>query len=121
MKRILYGRKFAGNEISEYGQENHRVDYGTLAQAFDCINAGSLMDIYPDTDDEWIVENGLRYYYMDSEENEYTYDEAQSLLPLLSADLDELNEKEELSEEEKELKERIENDIEASICIGLGH
>ena len=113
MKRILYGRKFAGNEISDYGQKNHRVDYATLAKSFDCIRVGNLMDIYPDFDDEWEVENGLRDYYMDTDENQYSYDEAQSLIAELSAELDELNDLEELSAEQEERKEKIEEDIES--------
>ena len=113
MKRILYGRKFAGNEISDYGQKNHRVDYATLAKSFDCIRVGNLMDIYPDFDDEWEVENGLRICYKDSYGNEYSYDEAQSLIVELSAELDELNDLEELSADEEERKEDIEDDIEA--------
>lgn len=113
MKRILYGRKFAGNEISDYGQKNHRVDYATLAKSFDCIRVGNLMDIYPDFDDEWEVENGLRDYYMDTDENQYSYDEAQSLIAELSAELDELNDLEELTTEEEERKEKIEEDIES--------
>ena len=113
MGGILYGRNFAGNEISDYGQKHHRVDYGTLAKAFDCIRVGNLMDIYPDFDDEWDVENGLRYYYTDSDENQYSYDEAQSLIAELSAELDELNDLEELSAEQEERKEKIEEDIES--------
>ena len=31
------GKYFYGNEISEYGQENGYVDYGTLAKAFDAV------------------------------------------------------------------------------------
>lgn len=113
MKRILYGRKFAGNEISDYGQEHHRVDYATLAKSFDCIGVGNLMDIYPDFDDEWEVENGLRICYKDSYGNEYSYDEAQSLIAELSAELDELNDLEKLSADEEKRKEDIEDDIEA--------
>lgn len=33
----VHGKYFYGNEISEYGQKNGYVDYGTLAKAFDCV------------------------------------------------------------------------------------
>jgi len=33
----VHGKYFYGNEISEYGQENGYVDYGTLAKAFDAV------------------------------------------------------------------------------------
>ncbi len=34
---FVHGKYFYGNEISEYGQENGYVDYGTLAKAFDAV------------------------------------------------------------------------------------
>lgn len=33
----VHGKYFYGHEISEYGQENGYVDYGTLAKAFDAV------------------------------------------------------------------------------------
>lgn len=37
MSRTLYGSYFYGNKISEYGLENNRLDYETLAKAFDAV------------------------------------------------------------------------------------
>ena len=34
---FVHGKYFCGNEISEYGQENGYVDYGTLAKSFDAV------------------------------------------------------------------------------------
>ncbi len=34
---LVHGKYFYGHEISEYGQENGYVDYGTLAKAFDAV------------------------------------------------------------------------------------
>ena len=34
---FVHGKYFYGNEISEYGQQNGYVDYGTLAKAFDAV------------------------------------------------------------------------------------
>ena len=33
----IYGEYFYGNKISAYGLEHNRVDYGTLAKAFDAV------------------------------------------------------------------------------------
>lgn len=34
---VVHGKYFYGHEISEYGQKNGYVDYGTLAKAFDAV------------------------------------------------------------------------------------
>ena len=34
---FVHGKYFYRNEISEYGQQNGYVDYGTLAKAFDAV------------------------------------------------------------------------------------
>lgn len=39
----IYGEYFFGNKISDYGLENNRVDYGTLAKAFDAVLNNDLM------------------------------------------------------------------------------
>lgn len=36
---------FYGNKISDYGIENGRVDYRTLAKAFDCVLNNNIIDI----------------------------------------------------------------------------
>jgi predicted nuclease with TOPRIM domain len=40
----LYGKYFCGNEISAYGQEHNRLDYGTLSKAFDAVMSNDLMN-----------------------------------------------------------------------------
>lgn len=40
---ILAGKYFCGNEISEYGQEHNRLDYATLAKAFDAVLNNNIM------------------------------------------------------------------------------
>lgn len=37
MERKIHGNYFYGNEISDYGKENHRVDYSTLAKSFNAV------------------------------------------------------------------------------------
>lgn len=39
----IYGEYFYGNKISDYGIENKRVDYGTLAKAFDAVLNNDIM------------------------------------------------------------------------------
>jgi hypothetical protein len=39
----VYGEYFYGNRISLYGLEHNRVDYGTLARAFDCVLNNRVM------------------------------------------------------------------------------
>lgn len=108
------GTYFYGNEVSDYGKDNNRVDYNTLAKAFNHVGAGQLMEIHPDYCDgcEWEVINGNGYFYEDSDENEYTYKEAQERITELKAELEELDELDELTEEQEERKDDIERDIE---------
>lgn len=100
------GKYFFGNEISQYGQKNNRVDYGTLAKAFSHVQSGALLDKYPDMDDYgWEVCNGYREYYEDTNEEIYTYDEAQERI-------EELREEQENLDENSERYTEIEEDIE---------
>ena len=64
----ICGKYFYGNEISEYGQENGFVDYGTLAKAFDAVLNN---DIISNTYDigYWECVTGNDY---DSETDEYS-------------------------------------------------
>jgi len=39
----IMGNYFYGNEISEYGRAHNRVDYATLAKAFDSVLNNSIM------------------------------------------------------------------------------
>ena len=41
---FVHGKYFYGNEISKYGQEHNRVDYATLAKAFDAVLNNEVMD-----------------------------------------------------------------------------
>jgi len=41
----LYSKYFYGNEISEYGQSYNRLDYGTLAKAFNHVLNNTLPNI----------------------------------------------------------------------------
>lgn len=42
--RKLYGTIFFGNEASDYGKENGRLDYGTLSKAFNKVLNNDIME-----------------------------------------------------------------------------
>ena len=99
---------FYGNEVSDYGKENHRVDYATLAKAFDAVMNN---DIIQNTSDigYWETVSGSEEYYEDSDGNTYTYDEAEERKEELSEELSELEDEEEEAETEDKFRtERIE-------------
>ena len=60
MKRTLNGYWFYGNEVSGYGCENHRVDYATLAKAFDAVMCNSIMDNRYFEYEDWVQINGKK-------------------------------------------------------------
>ena len=57
MSNYVVGKYFFGNEISEYGQKNNRVDYATLAKSFDAVISNDLMEKTTDIG-YWELENG---------------------------------------------------------------
>lgn len=62
----VYGEYFYGNKISNYGIENGRVDYSTLAKSFDCVLANDFMEKTSNIG-YWEIYNG---FYDNSEEIE---------------------------------------------------
>lgn len=93
---------FFGNEISEYGQKNHRVDYRTLAKAFDAVLNNNIVSATGW--ENWETVNGYNEYAEDSEGNEYSYSEAQDRI-------EELREEQEELDEDSERYAEIEEDI----------
>lgn len=93
---------FFGNEISEYGQKNHRVDYRTLAKAFDTVLNNNIVSAT--SWEYWEVVNGFMEYAEDSDGNEYSYSEAQDRI-------EELREEQEELDEDSERYAEIEEDI----------
>lgn len=94
---------FFGNEISKYGQENHRVDYRTLAKAFDVVLNNNIVSATGW--ENWETVNGYNEYAEDSDGNEYSYSEAQDRI-------EELREEQEELDEDSERYAEIEEDIE---------
>lgn len=93
---------FFGNEISKYGQENHRVDYRTLAKAFDAVLNNNIVSVTGW--ENWETVNGYDEYAEDSDGNEYSYSEAQDRI-------EELREEQEELDEDSERYAEIEEDI----------
>ena len=58
---------FYGNEVSNYGKEYGRVDYATLAKAFDCVLNNDIIAETSAADFYWEPYNGNEHYY----ENEH--------------------------------------------------
>ena len=79
MKReIVFGKYFCGHEISPYGLENGRVDYRTLAKAFDAVMNNNIMEVTRDIG-YWETESGSDIYY-EYDGNTYTEEELEKLL-----------------------------------------
>ena len=78
----IYGSYFYGNKISEYGLEHNRVDYGTLAKAFDAVLNNEIMgktiDFY------WEKESG-------NVDNSEEIDNLETRLDEIETRIDELN------------------------------
>jgi hypothetical protein len=68
-------RYFYGNEISKYGIENNRVDYGTLAKCFDAVLCNDIRKLFYSTINGDYMEpelvNGPDY---NEEDDDYYYD-----------------------------------------------
>lgn len=96
---------FCGHEVSAYGKENHRIDYATLAGAFDSVLNNNIMNATGY--DDWELVNGL---VDNSEDIERLNDEWHDI----ELDLDDPvldfgdDEREELEKRIEEIKEELE-------------
>jgi hypothetical protein len=68
---------FYGHEVSEYGLKNHRVDYRTLASAFDAVLNNDIMRKTMNIG-WWDIFSGNEEYY-EYEGDEYSYNELDDL------------------------------------------
>lgn len=107
MKReVTFGKYFCGHEISSYGLENGRVDYRTLAKAFDAVMNNNIMERTRDIG-YWECENGNESY-CEYDGEEYTENELEEMIGQAEDELSEMeNDDEEETEEYKELEEKI--------------
>ena len=101
-------RFFCGHQISEYGLQNKRVDYGTLAKAFDAVLCNDITKLfYSSIDGEYNEVEQVNGFIDNS-------DEIDELNEQLESVMDEYNESDEGSEREKEL-ERMMDEIQERI------
>ena len=96
---FVHGEYFYGNKISDYGLENGRVDYGTLAKSFDAVLNNDIIQKTYDIG-YWEQESGMVDH---TEEIEELQEQIEELM------LD--NENDEHTEELEELQDRI-NELE---------
>lgn len=66
MNNKLYGTNFCDNEASDYGKKNGRLDYATLAKAFNKVLNNDIMEATRNIG-FWEQVNG----FMDNEEENY--------------------------------------------------
>ena len=107
---VVHGKYFYGNEISEYGQQNGYVDYGTLAKSFDAVLNNDIIHKTYDIG-YWEQESGFVDH---TEEIEELQEQIEELM--LDNENDEHTEEiEELQDKINELEEEQDNSYNADI------
>ena len=110
--KTLHSNYFYGNEVSEYGIKNNRVDYATLAKAFDAVLNNEIIKATSDIG-YWDIENGAEEYYEDNNGCRYTYDEKEERVEELESELENLRDR--LEECEDNLMDDSIEEIQARI------
>lgn len=96
---------YYGNAISEYGLQNGRVDYGTLAKAFDAVLNNNIMDLTYDIG-SWnqisgIIDNSEDIEELEEKRDELEEENENSPSQILENEINEINEQiEELENEQ---------------------
>lgn len=96
---------YYGNAISEYGLENGRVDYGTLAKAFDAVLNNDIMNLTYDIG-YWeqvsgIIDNSEEIEELEEKRDELEEENENSPSQILENEINEINEQiEELENEQ---------------------
>lgn len=118
--KSVYGEYFFGHKISDYGLEHNRVDYGTLAKAFDAVLNNEIYGKVLEHNGYWEDYCGSEYYYEDNEGNWYEPSERDERVEELEQEREDLTDEMEnldvYSERYTEIEERIrdiDSDIEA--------
>lgn len=111
MKKTVWTSKyFCGNKISDYGLENKRVDYATLAKSFQHVLANDIISETNYVVGEWDVANGSEIYYEDKNGNFLDYEEMEEAKEELQVKIEKLGEMKEETEDETEI-EKLEEEI----------
>lgn len=100
---------YYGNAISEYGLENGRVDYGTLAKAFDAVLNNDIMNLTYDIG-YWeqvsgIIDNQEEIDELEEKKEELEEENESSPSQIIENEIDEINEKIEELENEQDYQE----------------
>lgn len=105
------GQKYYyGNAVSEYGLENGRVDYATLAKAFDAVLNNDIMNLTYDIG-SWeqvsgIIDNTDEIEELEEKRDELEEQNESSPSQILENEINEINEQiEELENEQNEYQE----------------
>lgn len=115
IKNGVTGEYFFGNKISNYGIENGRVDYATLAKAFNCVLNNTIYNAAWDID-EWeqlsgFVDNSEQIdelrEQIETLECEITLNSSDESDAAINARIDALNEKIDDLEQEQEYTPEI--------------
>lgn len=101
---------YHGNAISDYGLENGRVDYGTLAKAFDAVLNNDIMSLTYDIG-SWeqisgIIDNADEIEELEEKRDELEEENENSPSQILENEINEINEQiEELESEQNDGQE----------------
>lgn len=107
MKEKYY---YYGNEVSEYGVENGRVDYATLAKCFDAVLNNDIMSLTYDIG-YWeqvsgTIDNSEEIEELEEKKDELEEENENNPSQILENEIDSINEKiEELENEQDEQPE----------------
>lgn len=104
---------FCGNKISDYGIQNKRLDYRTLAKAFDAVLVNDITKLfYSSVNGEYIEPEQVNGYIDNSDEIEELRDELEEIedeqIALINSDAEESTRYKELQERADEINEQIE-------------
>ena len=111
MSRFVYGEYYYGNKISDYGLKHNRVDYATLAKAFDAVLNNEIYGKIQSLGYMWDSYSGSEYYYEDSEGNTYDSNECDDRIEELEQERDDLETEMENLNENSDRYTEIENRI----------
>lgn len=142
-KNMIFGKYFYGNKVSDYGLENHRVDYRTFSKAFDAVLNNDIMsktynigyweqtsgeidntsEIEDLTDELDSIDEQLEYIIEDEDE-EFSEEEKDKLVAELEKKQGEIKQRIDELEEEQNPKEIFQyyiiSDQGAAICEEFG-
>lgn len=104
----VYGEYFYGNKISDYGLEHNRVDYRTLAKAFDAVLNNDIMSRTAEIG-YWEQESGFVDNSEEIEEKRNEIEEIESAIDNYLSDDEIEKAREQIEEIESEIEE-LENE-----------